>query len=290
MNKNCKRFLALNCVLHGMDLNNVFESVSDFADCLEIEENDAETLMTGLSNLLKVPDISKTEHPAVMSLLNFMRCEEYAFIAIPDNGVFTLFDVVVSDRKGEIDQDIVEAVLRQLIRDVSFVSNPKDVKVADGVLQILEEDKDRIAEFLLEAYRLYKEGPVVAGSKEYPNYLMSHRGLVSVIDYKGVAGSRLITVFKELIACGRNPSDFTRTTFSIPNYVEVFKATGCIFERNAVNRNTINWLLDVVDSDKCKVMIVDIEILRKLLVTSLHDLSTVKYKIGAANGGLYIGD
>ena len=50
VNRNCKRFLALNCVLHGMDLNNVFESVSDFADCLEIEENDAETLMTGLSN------------------------------------------------------------------------------------------------------------------------------------------------------------------------------------------------------------------------------------------------
>ena len=284
MNNTCKRFLALNCVLQGHELSEIFVDSSEFASCLETTEEKALQLWNNLQELSKFEDVTAKCNPVVLALLNFFRCEEYSYIFIPNNGPFTFRAIMESDLRGGIEPAVRVAALRQVIRDVEFVTRTRDIKVADGVLYFFEEDKDKMQDFLLEAYTLYRDGPVKK------SYLNGHKNLVVLRNYKGMSGRTLVSVFSEMIDQKINPTSYSKTNLIIPDYVEVYKSTGCIMETSDEDKSVVNWLLDDVSGDKCKVLSVNFQALRELIFNSLHDLESVKYKAGAPNGGLYIGE
>lgn len=289
MNNSARRFLALNCVLHGHDVLDAFDGdISLFQAAFSFKaEGKARELVDSLNAMQQSTSSLSVLSPLVMPLVSFFRSADYAFVVFPGMAPIYLSTFAVSDRNGEVEPAVRDVVLRAIIRDISYVNTNKDIAIVDGKLLLPKPLEGQIPQAVLDAYTLYTLGPVVKGTFAKPLHAVRDR--LTLEGYRPIPVATMINLFKSLVEMGVPGPDYARTTLMIPDYLPVYQKTGTIMELRT-GEEGILWMLDVAREDKCKVLPVNYTTVRELLVTGLTDLANLDYVLGGANGGLHVRD
>lgn len=287
MNSCTRRFLALNCVLHGHSILDAYDGNLSAAadgfvkgDLLKMQK-----LVEQLDALQKEQSYFADKSPLVLPFINFLRSQDYAFVFVPGAGPVYLHALAVSDRAGDVAPSVISAVMSSMIKDIDYVDTDKEISIVDGKLFLPRYREQEMRPALMEAYRCYCRGPFTNG--DYSNALLSHRDKLTLEGYRDIPASVGLSILQDLLDHGVPPTDYTLSTLTIPDYFQVYQKTGTILG-DSPDGDGLLWLLDVMDSPKGKVITVSKTVIRELIVTGLTDLSNIDYQMGGANDGLHV--
>lgn len=287
MNLSCRRFLALNCVLHGHALTDAFDGdISLCAKAFDRSVSDMQDLQKALIELEQKPSLLKDESPSVLSILNFFRCNEYAFLYIPGAGRMILQYIKDSDISGELSDDVRRGVLRMILNDVTFVESTKEINVTDGVVSYVAGTSATLGEDVEAAYRLYRDGPVLRGGKRLE--IVANGAYLQLATYKSLTARTHVSMLKELVSAGIRPTDLSKTALVLPDLFTVYKSTSTIMCRDDVDSEYVYWMLDQKGKQTAKVVHLAVQAIKPLLISSLNDLSNIEYQVGAPRNGLVV--
>lgn len=243
MNREAKRFVALNAVLHGHDVLNVFDdSLPEMADCLDLSEEAAKKLVDGLR---KEKPADATDDLLVATFLNFYRNETYAFVAM-ENTPIPLRTFAQGSMDGSIEADLCGLFLHQMIRDVERGDQYVEPSIRDGVLCCTPEDLERAEDCMLEAYKLYTEGP--SGTTKQLAKLL--RKYTSLQEYNKLSAKDCVKVLSLLERSAFSPVAFQRTMLQTPDLFGTYKLTGAVMCFTDNSEETVCWLLDAEYSEE----------------------------------------
>ena len=269
MNNAAKRYLSLNCVLHGKSLFSAHtaEELSPAFGCSADALRRIENKLEALGDASFVPDFN----PISRVFLNYLRDTSNSFFFVNGN-MFRAQDLAISDRRGEVGDEVRDFAVDQFIKDVSLIDDPLLTCITDGVLYTVESNEDVIHCSLLTAYLYFVFGP--------PNGSVRLRNAESKLrldSYATLSGPGTLNILKDIVKCGVPAGLYTKTFMRIPCYLETFKRTGCVVDFSMDFPGSINILLDVINSDEdvCSVQ-VSVADLGQFIHTSWDDLSKLK--------------
>ena len=278
MNGPMKRFLCVNAALNGHSILDAFESPEDAAKHLNTS---VETVKKLDAELAALPVMMGKTHLLVSTLLNFMRTTQYAFVTPPGGAPVFLPVFAESDRRGEVPAELRDAILRQLVRDVTPVEDASALPIIrDGMLTLAEPMVAFIPTAMALAYELYRDGP----NKSLR--ILKERHNLSIADYKEFSAKKVMEILNDFVAKGVSPEDVRATTLQVPDFLPVYQKTGCILCTSEEEAESVDWLLPVQGKNSAKSMTVGLPAIRELLVTSLMDLSNMCYSM--TKGGLVL--
>lgn len=287
MNNCTRRFLALNCILHGHSMLEAYDNDFDKAAAQLTGGNGdvLKTLLTRLEGLQNSKSYFEDKNPLLLPIVNYLRSNDYAFVFVPGTGPIFISMLAASDRKGEVSTAVRDAVLSSLIKDVVNVELDKDIAIKDGTLYLPQARMKELKQTIGEAYTCYCKGPFGQGG--YCDRLLAQRMALCLSGYKNLSVNVFLTCVKEMIKRGLPPTDYAKSTLCIPDYLVVYKETGTIMSKSPTGEELL-WLLDIEGLDKGKVVTVDRAMVRGLLVSSMRDLSNIDYVVGGENGGIHV--
>lgn len=276
MNNSARRFLALNAVLHGHSFleafNNDIEMAAEvFSDSTPIKAAALEKLNKDLMEAA-LREAPKELDILTSTLLNFFRDGTYAFIGMPGKQPILIKSLAGSDMRKEIDDNLRQAVLMRVFRDVTHISDPLETRISDGVLYTVETSDRVIMQALLKAYFTWIYGP-----NETPKRLISVRDRLSLDTYKPIGGNITLNILKDIVKSPLPSTIYKRTCLSIIDMLEVWKATGCIMSLSKTNPGFVNILMDVKgDTEQCKIVSLDKTSIGSLMVNEFRDLQSLE--------------
>lgn len=277
MNVSARRFLVLNAALNGHNFLDVYNGDVDFAaQDLGVTPAQVRQWVERFQKNCTYPTLAESCQPEFTVLLNFYRCNEYAFVFIPGFGQLTLSAFAETDRNGDVDDRTRQQVLSMLVRDIAIVNDDSEVRIADGVFYVNGHGKNSVPpttllQYMLSAYILYRDGPFT-GNEKASELIFSLRDQFTLEGYKNFTAKQCVGVLKDLAYYPGNPTDFRDSLLRICDLLPVYQATGGILQDNS---GEVLWLLDVKGTSRCKVEEVSYTAVRGLIIQSLRDLANV---------------
>ena len=287
MNTTIKRFLALNCILHGHSLLDAFDGNREQAAASITDGNEKllQYYLDQLAFLQSSPSALNSEDPVALAFVNFFRSSEYASVCLGGLQPISISMFAVSDRRGEVDDQVRNAVVLNALKDVTFTEKPKRTSITDGLLYTTVDKKDRIRKLMLRGYALYSAGPFNNGMP--CEAMIASVNKFTLEGYTNISAKGVEDILKALIDFGVPPTDFTRTLLNIPDLLPVYQKTGAVMEL-LPDGTGVQWLMDLKGTAKGKVVTVGRSNVRSLLISSLSDLANISYEPGAKSNGLVV--
>lgn len=270
MTNESKRFLALNALLHGHDILDVFSgSITEMAECLSIDESKASNLIEGLDS---IKACNLDEHPLTMVFLNYYRNNHYTFVSFGKN-IINMSQFVNSDLSGNVSDELRYGYLTNLVKDIDLKDHYAVPTIKDGVLRCTAEDFNIVHDCMIRAYTIYLLGPGDSSKK----LIKDLRKYTSLDNYSGMSGATLVKIIEQIIKTKLNPTVYQQTVVNTSDLMSIYEKTGCIMCLHSKNKSSLCWLLDVEgQEDSSTVVTVDCSHLRKYMSKGLRDLQKVK--------------
>ena len=269
MNNAAKRYLALNCALHGNSLFSAHtaEELSPAFGC-------SADALRRIDNKLESLGEAKFESdfdPISRVFLNYLRNVGNSFFFV-NGAMIRAYELAVSDRNGDVSNEMREFVVDQFVKDVTLIDDPLLTCITDGVLYTPESDENVIHRSLLTAYLYFVFGPPNSSIR-----LRNAEAKLLLDSYSAISGQGTLNLLKDIVKCGIPAGLYTKTFLRLPCYLETFKRTGCILDFSMSTVGSINILLDVIDSDEdVRCVQIPISDLGQFIHASWDDLSKLK--------------
>ena len=288
MNANCRRFLAVNCALNGHDFLEAFDG--DVAAASRVLDR-SEKYVTDLQQKYAVanvkPKLKDLYDVNIITILNFLRCSEYAFVAFPNTAPITLKDFVETDRRGEITAHVREVFLQGLLRDVAVGLDSKAVRIADGVVHTTLRSSDELMVAIKGAYLIYKSGPKT--KEGFNESVLQSRHRLTLASYRDMPASTCRELLEDILQQNLNPTVYRDSLLFIPDLLPVYQATGTVIGLTSeVATDNVYWLLDIVGTEKAKTVCVPLNTIRSLINNSARDLSNIAFDPSKGSTGLVV--
>ncbi len=235
MTDDAKRFLCLNAVLHGYSPMEAFDSADDMAACLETS---AEYTCTLEDKLLSLPEKQLSEYPLTLAYLNFYRNDFYPFVPISGT-MMTTAQLAQSDRDSGLKKDLVMDILMALVRDVETDTRYSEPMINDGVLYCTEAEFVKVDQRMYEAYTLLRDGP-----KGTPKGLRDALCKYTCTEpYAAMSAKVALKLLEDIIKAGVKPTAYQESLLRTPDFLAVYKETGCIMALQNPTGVHVDWLL-----------------------------------------------
>lgn len=289
MNSTSRRFLALNCALNGHNFLEAFDNnVELAAKCLGTTKENITSLEKKYAEQLGKPSSKQLFNPGVLSLLNFFRCSEYAFVSFPGAPPISVREFVESDRQGEVSKEVRNALLTNIVRDIAFVPSMEDSRISDGIFYVKGCSDTDLFGMISGAYMTYCFGPRT--KQGYNTAVLDARNRVNLAYFRGLPASTCLGLLNDCLSQNLNPTIYRDTCLLIPDLLPVYRQTGAILAMpiDEADREGIRWLMDIKGTENAKAVKVPSSMVRSFINDSPRDLANIVYDSSVGKDGALV--